>query len=265
MLQGWVSDRFSRSATILLLSFLLVSCATVKYQESISDYRKQIASLEARLRVQPNDADALRDLGVIYFQAQEYPQARDYLKRASTIDARDAKTLFYYGMTLEFENNIQAALAAYINYSDFSSLSPYRKLMEGRYRALTRDIIQQQLQVLVTQEQVLGDKDMSSTTVAVFPLIYQGTDEKFAALGKGLSEMILIDLGQVNALRLVERIRIDALLAELRFGQTQKVDPATAPRLGRLLSAGRIVGGTYSVSGDETMRLDVTSWDVITR
>lgn len=252
-------------SVLLVASLLFCACATVKYDENIGSYRKQIATLEARLRVKPDDADALRDLGVIYFQAREYAQARDYLKKASVIDANDAKTLFYYGMTLEFENNIQAALAAYINYADFSILSPYRNLMEGRYRALTRDIIQQQLQALVIQEQVLGDKEMSSGTVAVFPLTYQGSDEKFSALGKGLSEMVLIDLGQVSALKLVERIRIETLLAELRFGQTQKVDPATAPRLGRLLSAGRIVSGTYNVSGEETMRLDVTSWDVLTR
>ena len=253
---------FTRLVT-LLVALLFVSCATVKYQENIADYRKQIAELEAKARANPRDADALRDLGVIYFQARQYPQAKDYLKRASAVDAKDAKTLFYYGMTLESENNPQAALAAYINYTDFSVLSPYRKLMEGRYRALTRDIIQQQLQGLLAQEQVLGDQDMSPATVAVFPLKYQGTDEKYSALGTGLSEMVIIDLGQVSALRLVERIRIEALLAELRFGQTQKVDPATAPRLGKLLSAGRIVGGTYSVSPDEKMRLDVTSWDVL--
>jgi tetratricopeptide (TPR) repeat protein len=235
----------------------------VKYQENIADYRKQIAALEAKLRTNPRDADALRDLGVIYFQAQQYPQAKDYLKESSAIDAKDAKTLFYYGMTLETENKSQAALAAYINYTDVSLLSPYRKLMEGRYRALTRDIIQQQLQGLLAQEQVLGDKDMSPATVAVFPLTHQGTDEKYAALGTGLSEMVIIDLGQVSALKLVERIRIEALLAELRFGQTQKVDPATAPRLGKLLSAGRIVGGTFSVSTDEKLRLDVSSWDVL--
>jgi tetratricopeptide (TPR) repeat protein len=253
----------SRAVTTLLLSFVLVSCATVKYQENIADYRKQIATLEAKLRADPKDADALRDLGVIYFQARQYPQAKDYLKKASTIDAKDAKTLFYYGLTLETENNSQTALAAYINYTDVSVLSPYRKLMEGRYRALTRDIIQQQLQGLLAQEQVLGDKDMSSATVAVFPLTYQGTDEKYSALGTGLSEMVIIDLGQVGALKLVERIRIEALLAELRFGQTQKVDPATAPRLGKLLSAGRIVGGTFSVSSDEKLRLDVSSWDIL--
>ncbi len=260
-----MKHRIPEISVLLVASLLLCACATVKYDENITSYRKQIAALEARLRVKPDDADALRDLGVIHFQAREYAQARDYLKKASVIDARDAKSLFYYGMALEFENNIQAALAAYINYTDFSILSPYRNLMEGRYRALTRDIIRQQLQALVIQEQVLGDKEMSSATVAVFPLSYQGSDEKFAALGKGLSEMILIDLGQVSALKLVERIRIEALLAELRFGQTQKVDPATAPRLGKLLSAGRIVSGTYNLSGEETMRLDVTSWDVLKR
>ncbi len=248
---------------VVLCMLFFASCATVKFDENSGDYRKQIATFEARLRNNPNDFEALRDLGIIYFQSKQYPQAKDYLKKASVVDTRDAKTLFYYGMTLEFQNDQQGALAAYINYTDFSGLSPYRKLMEGRYRSLTRDVIQQQLQTLLIQEDKLGDEDMSPTTLAVFPLSYQGKDEKYSSLGTGLSEMMIIDFGQVSKLRLVERIRIDALLAELRFGQTNKVDPATAPRLGKLLSAGRIAGGTCNVSDKNVVRLDVSSWDVV--
>lgn len=237
------------------------SCVTVRYDEDITNYGRQIARLQKKIIDNPRDADALRDLGVIYFQAKQYPQAKDLLRRSLDVDPDDAKALFYYGMTLEFENNIQAALAAYIRYTDISSLSPYRRLMEGRYRELAYRIIQQQLQQLVAEEERLGDT-MSPTSVAVFPLTYQGTDKKYEALGFGLSEMIISDLGQVERLKLVERLRLEALLAELRFGATQRVDPATAPRIGRLLGAGRIVGGTYTVTDGEVLRMDVSSWDV---
>ncbi|MEO8168055.1 MAG: CsgG/HfaB family protein, partial [bacterium] len=99
---------------------------------------------------------------------------------------------------------------------------------------------------------------------AVFPLAYQGTDPKYDALGKGLSEMMIIDLGQVKSLTMVERIRIEALLDELRFGQSKKVDPATAPRLGKLLGAGKIVSGAFNVSNNN-LRMDVAAWDVVNK
>ncbi len=248
-------------STAILLAVLLCSCVTVKYDEDIANYGKQIAQLQKNIVANPRNAGALRDLGVIYFQARQYQRANDLLKRSLDVDANDPKSLFYYGMTLEGEDNTKAALATYIRYTDVSSLSPYRRLMEGRYRELSYRIIQQQLQQLVADEERLGDT-MSPTAVAVFPLEYQGTDKKYETLGFGLSEMMISDLGQVQKLKLVERIRLEALLAELRFGATQKVDPATAPRIGKLLSAGRIVGGTYTVTNDKVLRMDVSSWDV---
>ncbi|MBI4535480.1 MAG: hypothetical protein HY708_04320 [Ignavibacteriae bacterium] len=254
---------------ILLLSLALAftDCATVKNGDSISvdDYRRQIASLQSKLSVNPGNADFLRELGVIYFLVKEYPQAKEHLERSYYIQPGDAKTIFYYGMALETLNNQQGALAVYINYTDFSALSPYRKLIEGRYRALTRDIIEQQVQKLIADEAQLGEQNLSPATVAVFPLSYQGTDQKYATLGKGLSELMISDLAQVARLKLVERIRIEALLTELRFATSDKVDPASAPRLGKLLSAGRIVSGTYNVSADNVMRVDVVSLDILER
>ena len=233
--------------------------------ENIDDYGATVKKLQTKLLENPNDADALRDLGVIYFQTSQFDKAADYLKRSSSANQGDSKTLFYYGMSLEYQGNKEAALAVYLNYAGASSLSPYRKLMEGRYQQLTRDIIQKQLQSLIAREDSLTDKKMASKTVAVFPIVYLGTDERFAALGTGLSELMISDLGQVRNLMLVERIRIEALLQELNFGASKFVDPATAPRVGRLLGSGRMVAGTFNVSGNNLLRVDVASYDVPAR
>ena len=93
-----------------------------------------IRRLQERLVTNPQDAEALRDLGVIYFETKQYPQARDYLKKASLANDRDGKTLFYLGMTQEYDRDLRAALATYLNYTDIAESSPYRKLMEGRYQ-----------------------------------------------------------------------------------------------------------------------------------
>jgi tetratricopeptide (TPR) repeat protein len=248
---------------VLIVSLCLFSsCATVQRTATTDDYRKQIAALELKLGENPNDVQALQELGIIYFQVRNYVQAKQYLKKASLAGEKDAKTLFYYGMTLEADSNLQAAYAVYIDYTDFSSRSPYRKLLEGRYRALTKVFIQQQVDSLVQQEQRLP-APTAPNVVAVFPLDYQGKDEKYSSLGKGLGELMLNDLGQVSSLKLVERIRVEALLDELRFAATANVDPATAPRFGKFLSAGRIVGGRYDVSDENVMHMDVTSYDIV--
>ncbi len=247
---------------LLTIVLFCASCVTVRYEENATVAAEDIRELQRRLVTNPDDVDALRDLGVLYFRTRNYQQAQQYLERAASANTQDAKTLFYLGMTNESLGERNRALALYSDYTEFSPLSPYRGLMEGRYRGLTLEIIREQFHTLVQQESQLGERRALPNTVAVFPLVFQGGDPRYSALGLGLSEMMIIDLGQVKQLRVVERIRIDALLDELRFGESKAVDPATAPRLGRLLTAGRIVSGAYSVSTDRSLRTDVAYYDV---
>ncbi len=247
---------------LLLLPLVLCACGTTGTVENPQDYEQTIRKLQERLVANPADPEALRDLGVIYFETHQYPQARDYLKKASIANDHDGKTLFYLGMTREYDNDLKGALAAYINYTDIASSSPYHKLMEARYYVVTKELIAEQFRDLAANEDSLGRQNTPSNAVAVFPLVYQGTEGKFSALGEGLSDMMTVDLGQVRKLKLVERMRVDELMRELKFSASSAVDPATAPRLGKFLAAGQIVGGRYNVSSDNTLRLDVASQDI---
>ena len=250
-------------AGLSLAALLLVSsCASVRTGEKIEDYRDDVSRLENILQINPQNAEALRDLGVIAFRTGQYPRAKDLLKRAIALNIRDAKTLFHYGMALEQENDTQGALAAYITYTDYSVFSAYRRLLEGRYHALTKELIRAQFKTLITQELQLTDADAAPNTVAVFPLLYSGGPAKYAALGKGLSELFITDLGQVASLRLVERIRVQELVDELQLSNSALIDTATAPRLGRLMKAGQIVAGSFNVSPDDVLLLNVQSGSV---
>jgi tetratricopeptide (TPR) repeat protein len=247
---------------LLVLPLVLCACGTTGTVENPQDYQQTIRKLQEHLVTNPADPEALRDLGIIYFETRQYSRARDYLKKASMANEHDGKTLFYLGMTREYDNDPKGALAAYINYTDIASSSPYHKLMEARYYVVTRQLIAEQFRQLAANEDSLGRQNTPSNAVAVFPLVYQGKEEKFSALGQGLSEMMTIDLGHVKKLRLVERMRVEELMNELKFSATSAVDPSTAPRLGKFLAAGRIVGGRYNVSADNTLRLDVASLDI---
>ena len=247
---------------VLLMPLVLCACGTTGTVENPSDYEGTLRKLQERLVTNPSDAEALRDLGVIYFETHQYPQARDYLKKASMANEHDGKTLFYLGMTREYDNDLKGALAAYINYTDIASSSPYHKLMEARYFVVTKELIADQFRELAANEDSLGRQNTPSNAVAVFPLAYQGNDQRFSALGMGLSEMMTIDLGHVKKLRLVERLRVDELMNELKFSASSAVDPSTAPRLGKFLAAGQIVGGSYNVSAGNMLRLDVASQDI---
>jgi TolB-like protein len=245
-----------------VLALFWFSCASIPRSQDITSYEDRIRHLTARIVRDPNDGEARRDLGVILVQTRRFAQAERQLFAALQTDSTDGKTRFYYGLSLEYQNKRDSALAVYLYYDCAPALSPYRRLMRGRYEQLTREIITEQVRDLVAKEDSLSDGAISPVTVAVYPLVYRGTHTQYESLGRGLSEMILIDLARVPSLRLVERVRLEALSAELKLGKSAAVDLSTAPRLGRLLKAGRIVSGAYDVVGNSDLRLDVGFWQV---
>ncbi|OPX34349.1 hypothetical protein B1H10_03865 [candidate division KSB1 bacterium 4484_188] len=249
---------------IFFMGFLLwQGCATVKYQEKVSDYQEQIRILQKKLHKNPDNMDAIRDLGVIYFQTRQYAKAKDYLNRAYKASPKDAKTLLYLGLCLEFENNNEAALKFYEKYSEIPRYSPWREKLEGRYRWLTRQQIRQEMRKLLEQEAQLAAKRLSPKRIAVFPFTFSDGNKRLAPLGKGLAEMIITDLTQVKSLQVVERVRVQALLEEIALGQTGLVEESSAPRYGKLLAAGKIIHGKFAGLSRNRIRLDAAYWDII--
>lgn len=223
-----------------------------------ADYRDRLPALEARIAEAPTDAEAFRDLGEAYAQLQRFREAERVLRRAYEMDPDDPATLYYLGVTHEGLGNEADALYMLGQYERVSPDSRYRPLMEARHTWLRRLIARRELQSLLVMEDEAAAA-RASDAVAVFPFIYRGNDPRFEVLGRGLGEMLTIDLASVEGLTVVERVRLQALLEELEFSQGDGFDPATAPRLGRLLQSGRIVGGSFDVRG-ERLQTDVVLW-----
>lgn len=93
------------------------------------------------------------------------------------------------------------------------------------------------------------------STVAVLDLDKASGTESYDGLGRALAGMLVSDLAQAPGLSLVERSRLDALLAELDLSSTAFIDPATAQKFHKGLGAEFLVAGSYSVIGD-TFLLD---------
>jgi TolB-like protein len=70
--------------------------------------------------------------------------------------------------------------------------------------------------------------------------------KELTPLEKGMTLMLLTDLSQVPDLQLIERIKLQALAEELKLGSSGLVDKKTAPRIGKLVGAGMVVGGDFS-------------------
>jgi TolB-like protein len=82
-------------------------------------------------------------------------------------------------------------------------------------------------------------------------------------LAKGLADMLITDLSQLSALRIVERQKLNQVLAELKLSRSKFIDPKTAQRLGKGLAAQYILSGGYTLAGD-TLRIDARVFNVQT-
>lgn len=100
-------------------------------------------------------------------------------------------------------------------------------------------------------------------TVAILYFDYDGTDGELVPLRKGLAQMLITDLAGRDSYRVVERARLQQVLAELDLGKTQKLDPAAALKVGKLLQAKyMVVGGYFAMGG--TLRIDARVFEVET-
>jgi len=149
---------------------------------------------------------------------------------------------------------------AFATYSDFVTQHPKARgvaAVRAKAQFALRSNAEQTARRALASESTLTRLAPEPSTLAVLPVTISG-DSSFQPLSRGLAELITSDLALVRSLRLLERIQIGALLDELKLGQTQRGDPNTAARVGRLLRAERMVQGVASITANGPVRLSAS-------
>ena len=101
-----------------------------------------------------------------------------------------------------------------------------------------------------------------SPTVAVLYFDYDGEGD-LRYLRKGLAQMLVTDLSGSDKLEVVERARLEEVLAELKLARTDKIDRDSAAKIGKLLGARYLVMGGYFDLG-AALRIDARVVEVET-
>ncbi len=103
--------------------------------------------------------------------------------------------------------------------------------------------------------------DLPKRTVAVTYFDIHGGSDDFKPLGKGMADMLITDLLVVKSITLVERAKLNLALDELKLAKSPFVDPATAVKLGKGLSATHMLTGAITIAGPK-MRIDARVLEV---
>jgi TolB-like protein len=205
-------------------------------------------------------AKKLIEEGITAYQAGKYEEAVTKLTQArSLLPSHHSPTLLYLGLAYLKQGKTSEAIAA---WQEYPKLQPYteeerkgdlQKTIPQYLTLLLREENHRVAQEAVTREKQIGPGD--PRTVAITYYRNLGSPE-LVPLQKGLTALLIADISQVKDLKVVERDLLQALLEELQLGTTGLVDAKTAPKVGRLLGAGRVATGSYLDATKEELRVD---------
>ena len=225
---------------------------------------ESVTRLEQQQKASPTSAAVNRSLGIAYYKAARYPQARAALETAARFDPRDGTTSLYLGLTDEALDDLPGAKAAYSSYIQFGRTSRVRSQLQSRLAALTRKEITADAKLAVRQEATLSTQPGNPRTVAVMPLRFSGADTTLKPLERGFADLLTTDLARSSQLTLVERSRMQALLDEIKLQQSGTTEASSNVRAGKLMRAGRVVQGAILQVGASDLRVDAAVVDVPT-
>ena len=221
-----------------------------------------LPALEAAQQQRPRDAGLLTRLGIAYYDAKQYGRARDVLNSALAITAQNYSAYVYLGLAYEELGQLDSARASYNTAAAQARDAAQRGEIEDRLTLLTRKELREAARRAIAQESTLSTTPPASNAVAVFPFRYVGTNAELAPLGRGLTHLMITDLGKLPRLTLLERERVQALVDEMALSESGRVDPATGARSGRMLRAARVIqGAVQDVPGKTDLRLDAAVVD----
>ncbi len=250
------------SLLFIFLSLIYFGCSATTYEmgrDALDEgnYKLAVEYLTNEVSAFPDNKDAWRDLGIAELKQKKYIKAEENLNKAFDIDSRDAETIFYLGLLNEYKDDLDKATIYYTMYTDLDNInSDFAELIKGRIKIISRKKIENEVKELLMNENLVEDKTPEGNTLAVLYFKNIGDKKELDPLQKGLAQMMITDLSQVKSIKIVERLRLQALIDEMKLSSSSLFDQQSSPRFGRLLKANTLIKGTYLNTGSEDLRID---------
>lgn len=249
-----VEMTMSRTSSLLAgLVLLLPACATTLPQAA----PEEIPALEQRVATDSSDLRARTRLGMAYHAADRYEDARATLSAVLEQEDAPAEAYIYLGMSNEGLERWSEAREAYQGYLEAQPAGGLADEVRGRHALMLRHELEMETEAALQREAELADRPPAPRSVAVFPFRLVGADENLEPLSVALADMVTTDLEMSGALRLLERIRVQAMVDEMALTEAGYAEAATGARAGQLLGAEHVVQGVVSRVGED-LRMDVS-------
>jgi tetratricopeptide (TPR) repeat protein len=228
------------------------------------NYAAAIDNFQEELSKNPNNWRARQQLGLAYLKTGQNNEAIAELQYVLGQEPADITALSYAPKDIDRglgqkpgdpSSKYYLGLAYLHNGQRSEAIETWQSYQNSR-APLVEEVIRQQITLIEIYDsihlarQALEEEKRLETlppkpgTIAVFYFKDLSPDNRFRYFQKAMAEMIITDLALVKSLQVLERVRVQFLLAEMQMGTTGIVEEKTAPRAGRLLGAENLIVGS---------------------
>lgn len=240
-----VMDRLlCRNSDLYRIIAMAVICCTAGFVFSTTGFCAPSSKPEVQ-ELSVREKEQLVQTAVAHYEQKEITKAKEGLEKASAVFPENYAVPYYLGLIYLEQGHRQRAIAQWQQYVKLDPQSENSLIIRKNITILLREQAQAFAKQAVAREAKLADGQAEDNTIAVASFNNLGS-ENLGPLGKGMASMLISDLSKVSDLKVVDRIKLQALLEEMALGTSGLVDMNTAPKVGKLLKAKHVTSGTLA-------------------
>jgi tetratricopeptide (TPR) repeat protein len=241
----------------LLLSTVVVVAGACAPRGPAPVSPAEVDELAARVEREPANGPLQLRYAAALRAADRCDEAMVAARRGMGLAPANALGPLVVGECLEAAGRHDDAVAVYREFLAATPEGPGVGAVRARQMLALRAGATAAARQALAREAELSQQPADPQTLAVLPVQIVG-DSTYQPLSRGLAQMLTSDLALLERFRLVERMRLGALMDEMALSQTERVDPATAARVGRLVQAGSMVQGLAMIRSEQDARIEAS-------
>ncbi len=249
---GW----FVRGSLLLVLSAILfLSCGS-----GVNAQRENaIKSAQKAVLANPGNTNAVRELGILYYEAGEFQKSRALLQKVLTNTSDDLRCRSYLGLTYEALNMTDKALDLYT--APVLQSSPYGNWLLGRQKILKRQQAHGILRSRI-EEVKIEETSLSNQSIVVAPVTYHGKKSKYESLSTGITALFTHALGKLNAVTVADHFEVELTSSIIQAQSDSDLREKPLSIMGEVFSSATLVKCNYNIVDDRQIVLDVAYWNL---
>lgn len=184
--------------------------------------------------------------GIAAYEAKKYDEAIKRLGPATKAFPQNGQALYFLGLAHLAKEELDETIRHWRSYETVDPQGALEKKIAQQLTVLISKKIKDEVKKALKDDQSPDTAKAEPGSVAVSPFNSKGS-EKFKALAKGITAIVIADLSKVPGIKVLEREKMQKVLEEIELSQSGLVDEKAKVRAGQVMRAEKIVMGDYTI------------------